>query len=100
MSEPIKPGDLVVLVRSGNNNEGALGTVRAFSGNSPVTFNEELWYGRELAGKPCWLVEWSRPLPAILGGTYAEGPVPAEWIKRIRDFPELADERHDEEITA
>ena len=92
MSEPIKVGDLVQVVRWApcGCGLGIIYTVRGFCNDiadSGCAF--------------CWTPMASDAVPVLAVKFDEDGRgVPISWVRRIPDFPELADERHDEEITA
>lgn len=88
--KPISVGDLVQVVRDHCGDGLYLGKI--FTAPSPI----KSWTGhfkceRCAARWPC-----SEDLFEHKPGGY----IPRTWLKRIPDFPDLKDERHDEEITA
>lgn len=89
MSEPIKVGDLVQVVHSccGKQAEhGLFGAIR-----SVVSLHRD--------ATRCQFCDWHATnvdFADLEGDDYA----PVSWLKRIPPFPELKDERHDEEIAA
>lgn len=86
MSELIKVGDLVMVVRGHLCDVGYVGKVLSI----------ERW--------PSWHcpVCGAHQFGDFAGATLVRpmSGAPLTWLRRIPDFPELADERHDEEIAA
>ena len=91
MSEPIKEGDLVVVVKPTQccGNTRPLGMIFRVKAIKPSR-KAGMYCIYCLTTAPCYVVAW---LPN-------DKVIEVDRIKRIPDFPELADERHDEEITA
>jgi hypothetical protein len=96
MSEPIKVGDLVQIVREccePGTVRGRIGRVLEISGGR-FECEDCLWRTTRPQARIDGLASAADTLTDTLGW------VPVAWLQRIPDFPELADERHDEEITA
>ena len=91
MSESIKAGDLVVLVKH-NCQCGSryIGTITSVLGIA--TFSAKC----AICGTRTESVVHAHLERQGFHGWY----VPSNWLKVIPPFPELADEKHDEEITA
>lgn len=90
MSEPIKVGDLVVVVKSNNcpcpHPSTAIGMIFKVQ---KITLTTNPHCG-----------SCGRPVPKDYCAVEGDDHYALWRLKRIPDFPELADERHDEEITA
>ena len=89
MSEPIKVGDLVVVVYSCCNHKlGSVGQVESFYQGG---FGEKL-----LCDKCCRNVTPRDSMTAQVGEHYW----PLSWLKRIPPLSELEGEQREEELTA
>jgi hypothetical protein len=88
MSEPIKVGDLVQVVH----------TCCDYAARQPI-FTVGAF---DTSGRPCRCVGCNHWVTGQTLARVNEGPrgLPLPWLKRIPPFPELADEKHDEELTA
>jgi hypothetical protein len=89
MSEPIKVGDLVQVIHQCCALDSELGSIFVIS---RIEMRHGICPG-------CGYTSASAFEPMAMESG-CPGHVPVKWLKRIPDFPELADERHDEEITA
>ena len=90
MAEPIKVGDLVMVVRAHCGTAKALG--RVFTAPEPI----KSWTGMFECGVCHSVWPCNENLYALSKGRH----VPQSWLKRIPPLSELEGEKRDEEITA
>lgn len=99
MSEPIQVGDLVYVKNANVCCGGAVGTIFKVTKLRPPK--------RQKAGH--WVCSWcgaegfndiSSNTTTVAEGFNGSRGMPITRLRRIPPFPELKDERHDEEITA
>lgn len=82
----IKPGTLVMQIKSTAGNEGKVGTAIFHVGIKYFTHG--------VGAKDAWLIRFPAPVKTITGSLKQDCQVPTEWLRPVSGLP---DEQHTEE---